>query len=345
MICQNSEELLNVLASTPKGEARAQILNEAQNRILVLSSGSSVTIYSGEIKEGSTVKERLSSTFIMVMKRRNARTGAPDGLGTLGGMGERTNPLDFYNLSEDKKADLVGKKDDVILQDGKPTLTKDIKIICENNTLREAQEELHDLNINDVNLNYQDFEAISINGLKDDNFITNIWDGKGQVFAVNPYCHIFKAEESFIDKLKDRSTLSKPGQTSEAIAIDKKPLFAALSCFGNQSGTHRSEDGRNMQQDYRYPHEWMMTWVIASKQLNSNPEQMIQLAQEVQASSSHLVDFDLVAKKMKVEPSAIAKTLGISTETFAKMQDTMQKTYNQQQLKKSYLANTNRLGL
>lgn len=331
MIYQNSEELLKILASTPKGKARAEILNEHQNRSLVLNSGSSVTIYSGEIREGSTIKEKLSSIFVMTMKRQNARTGKPDGLGTFGGLAERTNPLDFYHMSIDEKLNLLGKKDDIILVNETPVLTKEMSIICKNNTLRESREELGDLGIKDINLENQDFEQITIDGLKDDNYITNIWNGEGAVYAITPYCHLLKVDEGFIDMLQNRSNAAHPEEHSEASAIEKRSLFSALSCFGNKSGIYKSEDGRDLQKDYRYPHEWLMTWVIASKQLQNDPEQMVELAQEVQMSSPHLVDFNLASQKMNVDSSSIAKTLGISEETFKRMQDSIQTTHNQQQ--------------
>lgn len=325
---ETQTEVLEALSKASKGSERSEILKDRINRCLILTTGASLIIYSGNITEGNSLKEKLSGVHVAVMQRRNPISGNPDGLGTFGGLAERTNPFEFYNMAIEQRKSLVGKKDDIVFVNEVPILTKDLSIIRRNNLLREAKEELGDLGIVDINFENENIQQIPIPQLKDDNYIINIWDGKKQSYAVNPYCHILHMDEAFIDLLEKQSQIFQHKENAEADAIKKYPLFDSLSCFGNFGGEFTAEDGRNMQKDYRYPHEWFMTWVIASKVLDNNPDNLKKLAEEVQTSSPHLVNFGLAIKKMDIEPQVLADALGIEQNVFNQMQLRMADIYH-----------------
>jgi len=323
---QTKNEVLEALRAAQKGSERAEILKNEENRNLILNTGASVTLYCGELSEGNTVREKLSNIFVAVVGRQNSRTGTPDGLGSLGGLCERTNPFEFHNLSKGQKMALVGQKDDVILKDGMPVLTENMETIRKNNVLRETCEELADLGIYGVKLDTSMFELAKLPGIKDDNYIINIWEGKEQSFAVNPSCYILKVERELIDSLQKQSA---PQPDSEAREIVMKPIFEMLPHFGKRGGAHQAEDGRNMLYDYRYPHEWLMTWVIAAKTLKHNQIDMIKLAEEAQSQAGHLVSFELAAERMQADDRTIAGSLGISKQAFRQMQKKMIKVHKQ----------------
>lgn len=303
----SQQKVLDALRQLPKGSARSDILRDKRNRSLVLTTGANVMLYCGKAREAGSAREKLSDIHVAVLNRRNPQTGEPDGLGNLGGLSERTNPFAFYHLSLDEKIGLVGKKDDVILVNDTPILTKDMDIICRNNILREAREELSDLGIEGVHLETKDIKSIPLPGLKDDNFIANIWDGNGTAYAVNPYCHMLEIDEGLMDFLQERSLDSSPKKDAEVSAITKHSLFDVLSRPG----------------DYRYAHEWFATWVIASKMLNHNPEELVKLAEEVYYSSNRPVGFEATIRKMAVNPSILADALHIDVETFEQMRRAM----------------------
>ena len=101
---ENSQEVLETL-SKATAEERSQILSNDKYRNLVASVGSNVTIHDGK------------NALVIVRD---------DGdLGTLGGLSERTNPIEFYKMSREEKLKLLDEKDDVIMQNDEPVITKD----------------------------------------------------------------------------------------------------------------------------------------------------------------------------------------------------------------------------
>ena len=335
MIYSTQKDVLDALRTASKGQERAEILAVKENRLLVLNSGAGFTMYAGEVRHGNSIKDKLSGINVVVMKRLNAKAGTPDGLGTFGGLAERTNPFNFYHMTLEEKISLVGKKDDVIIKKGKVVLTKDMDIIRTNNALRETKEELADLGITDITIDSRKLEHIRLKNVKDDNYITNIWDGNGFVYAINPYCHILKTNEEFIDYLEYRSKTANLKENSEVRSVEKRSLFDVLPRFGKKDGKFTSEDGRDMLEDYRYPHEWLMTWVIAAKALDHNETDMIKLATEVQQLSKHLIDFNATALRMKVDLSSVADALGISEKCLKKMQTAMTSIYKNKFVQKN----------
>ena len=58
--------------------------------------------------------------------------------------------------------------------------------------------------------------------VKDDNFAINLWNGKGDVWCITPYCHTLKTSEETLDMLSKRSQdIHTHEQNSEA-AVYKK---------------------------------------------------------------------------------------------------------------------------
>ena len=225
-------------------------------------------------------------------------------------------------LSKEERNALVGQKDDVIVQDNQLILTNDIDKIRLNNVLRETREELGNLGIYDYQPDTSEMILVpGIAEVKDDNFAVNIWNGKGDVWAITPYCHIMKVEENLLEDLAYRSKNKKQHESdSEASELVKYPLFEALKGYGNFSGKEKLEDGRNAKTDYRYPHEWLSAWYIASKILNHDDEKILKLIHEVQSETPWKISFSRASEKMGKNLSFIAKVLQIKEETVQKME-------------------------
>lgn len=321
MIYTNKEELLTALSLANKGIERAKILQIEQNRNLIKSSGANVTLYSGEIKTSYSPLKALENVHIGVIRRLNAKTGEPDGIGALGGLSERTNEAEFTAMSPKQRRALIGKKDDVIMSDNDAVLTFDINIIRLNNVIRETNEELGNLGIYDFKINPYDMQLIDMAEVRDDNFAINIWNGKGDVWCITPYCHMLKTSQETLDMLEKRSKdVHQHEQNSEAANYTKIKLTHALKSFGNTSGKNKLEDGRNANTDYRYPHEWLASWALASKLLNNDEEKIINLYREIQSQTPWKISFNNAAKKMGTDLNFIAKTLKISPKAVEEME-------------------------
>ena len=321
MIYSSRTSLLKALANTEKGEKRSKILNIEQNRNLIKSSGANVTLYSGEPSVANSVMKELDNIYIGVINRLNAKTGKPDGIGALGGLSERTNEQEFATLTPTQKKALVGKKDDIIIINNEPVLTHDINIIAKNNVVRETNEELGNLGIYDFNFNPNDMHLVDMSKVKDDNFAINIWDGKGDVWCISPYCHTLKTSEETLDMLSKRSQdIHTHERNSEAAVYKKIKLTKALISYGNTSGNDKLEDGRNAKTDYRYPHEWLTAWALAAKLLNHDEEKILKLYQELQSQTPWKISFNKASEKMGVDLKFVSDVLKVSLQTVEKME-------------------------
>lgn len=323
----NREDALTKIAKTPKGNERAKLLMDDNFRALVLSSGANVTIYEGELKESSSIKDAISDIYIGLIQRKNKK-GNFDGLGALGGLAERTSLEEFNKLSSSERRLLIGKKDDIILEDNIPVLIFDMNIIRKNNVMREMSEELADIGITDITINPSNMELVYMPKVKDDNYMINIWDGRGECFAITPYCHLYKDDSGLIDTIIKRANEQEHGEVAE---YKKVALFEALKAYGNIGSKHTLEDGRDAIKDYRYPHEHLASWALASKLLDNNEDRLLELAVEVQKSANHLISFERIARDTTLELSDVAKVLNISPSALDKMEKTCAKTYKNKQ--------------
>ncbi|MBP3546794.1 MAG: hypothetical protein J6K16_06680 [Alphaproteobacteria bacterium] len=312
------DEVLKQIGSLSKGEERATLLEDENIRNAVLSSGANVTLYSGQLREGSSFEERFSDVYIGLIQRKN-RQGKKDGLGALGGLAERTGHLEFARTPKSERIKLLGQKDDVILDGENVILTDDMEIIRKNNVMREMREELSDLGMDDISINPEKMELIPMPKVKDDNYMINIWDGKGECYAITPYCHLYEDTENLMERIVEKSSEQVGG---EVVSYQKVNLFEVLSAFGNKGTKEDSlEDGRNATKDYRYPHEYLVSWTLAAKMLNHNPKDMISLAQEVQQKSDHPVSFYRIAKATGQTMEDVAEIMGIDKATLLKMDE------------------------
>ena len=330
---------LQRIAALPKGEKRRKLLEDEKFRASVLSSGANVTIYVGDIKSSengnTSMEELLSDVFVGLIQRRNKK-GMKDGLGALGGLAERTSKKEFDKLSKKEKLALVGQKDDVVLRDGQPILIKDIDEIRKNNVLREMREELDDLGIKDVSVNPVKLVLVPMPKVKDDNFMINIWDGNGQCFAISPYCHLYKDDEGLIDEIIKSAKQKTKG---EVFSYQKLPLFKALGAYGYKGEKNCSlEDGRSADRDYRYPHEHLAAWALASELLEHDPKKMIALVAEVQESVPHSISFYNIAKATGQTPEDLSSVLGVSPDILEKMEKTAGKVFDDKRSMKSRIA-------
>ena len=318
------KDALKQIAQATKGKERQELLKDGNFRSLVLSSGANVTLYCGAPHNAQSAKDSLSNVYIGLIQRKNKK-GKLDGLGALGGLAERTSEEEFASLSARDKINLIQQKDDIISDGTHPVLTKDINIIRKNNVLREMREELDDLGIKDLTINPDKLELISMPNVKDDNYMVNIWDGQGECYAITPYCHIYEDTTGLIDKISSHA-LEKDG--GEAVCFKKIPLFDALSAYGHIGTSDCSlEDGRNAAKDYRYPHEYLASWGLAAKLFEYQSQRMIALAQEVQASSSHLISFSRIAKATGQKMEDIAAILHIDADTLQQMEQIMNNVF------------------
>lgn len=314
-ISTNSQAVELLAARDAAG--RAELLKNEKIRGLVLNSGANVTLYCGGICNGKTIKERFKNVFVGLIQRKN-KSGGHDGLGALGGLAERTSPETFNSLSETDRKAMVGKKDDVVLQAGVPVLTTDINIIRKNNVLREMKEELNDLNISGISINPDKLQLVPMPKVKDDNYLINIWNGKGEVFAVTPFCHLYKDDESLIDRIVSKSEEKEGG---EVFAYKKINLFDALQAYGNKGTADCSlENGRHAEKDYRYPHEYLAAWALASELLEHNPQALEDLSAEIQRKCGHPLSFSRLAKDTGQSVRDVAAIMNIDGQTLSKME-------------------------
>lgn len=319
-----NEQALSLIASAPKGKKRAKLLQDDEIRNAVLSSGANVTIYTGDVNHSTdSVTQSLKDVYVGLIQRKN-RHGKFDGLGALGGLAERTNKEKFDSLTEQKKLELVSIKDDVIIVGNTPLLIFDIDIIRKNNVLREMSEELDNLGISNIRINPDELELISMPKVKDDNYMINIWDGMGECYAISPYCHIYKDNSGIIDLISQNAKEQIDGEASE---YKKLPIIGALGAYGNYSGEHCLEDGRNATKDYRYPHEYLAAWALASKLLEHDDKKMIQLAMSVQKKNNHSISFAKLAAATSQTMEDIADVLHIKPKTLQKMEECANNVY------------------
>lgn len=313
---KTQEVALKIIAQTPKGAARAKLLQNEAFRLLVLNSGANVTIYGGEVQNGDSCRAKLQNVCIGLLQRQN-KAGKPDGLGALGGMAERTSKVEFNSLNPEQKAELIGQRDDVISVHGMPHLTHRMDIIIHNNVMREMREELADLGISGELINPDKLELIAMPNVKDDNYMINIWNGEGPCYAVTPYCHLYKDNEGLLDRLV---VGAKEHAGGEARGFIKMPLFEALGAYGHSGAKDCAlEDGRDAIKDYRYPHEHLAAWRLAINLLGNEQQTMLDLAKEVQDASPHLISFKRLAKATGQTMKDVAAIINVSTTTLQEM--------------------------
>ena len=314
---------LKMIAQAQKGTPRAKLLKDDEIRKAVLSSGANVTLYTGKPHTANSAKEALSDVYIGLILRKN-RFGKLDGLGALGGLAERTDAQAFKKLNKLQRLELIGQKDDVILDGTTPTLTTNLTLIRRNNVLREMREELADLGISDITINPKDLVLVEMPKVKDDNYMINIWNGQGECFAITPFCHLYEDKIGLIDEISRRAKQKVGG---EAVTYKKIPLFEALSAYGHVGTPACSlEDGRDAEKDYRYPHEYLAAWRLAAQLLEYQEDRMVALAQEVQESTDHPISFATLAKATGQTMGSIAKALHIPSSTLQKMEQQMKAT-------------------
>ncbi len=154
--------------------------------------------------------------------------------------------------------------------------------------------------------------------VRDDNYLLNIWNGEGDVWAITPYCHTLKVDDNVINNLM--SAKKEMEEHSEVNNLRKMPLFEAMKHYGEYSGTVKTNDGRNAENDYRYVHEWLTTWALASEILGHDDKKMLILMSEVQKETPWKIDFYNAAKKMGKDIHFVADVLKIKPETIIEMQ-------------------------
>ena len=318
------DEILKKIAITPKGEMRACLLRDENIRNLVLSSGANVTIYKGEVKKNAKdVIDEISEIYVGLILRKN-KNRKYDGLGALGGLAERTSKKEFDRMTNEERKEYIGKKDDVIIKDGEVVLVNDIDVIRKNNVFREMSEELEDLGITDIRIDKDKLELINMPNIKDDNYMINIWDGKGECFAITPYCHIYKDDDEIIDNIVMKGKEKKGG---EVACFIKMPLIEALKGFGNKKNAeHLLEDGRDAKKDYRYPHEYLALWGLVSKLLKDD-DKVVELGLHLQENTNHLISFREIIKHTKQSMEDVAKGINIDIEKLIILEDGMKKIF------------------
>ena len=101
-------------------------------------------------------------------------------------------------------------------------------------------------------------------------------------------------------------------------------LIEALTSWGNRESNpaFALEDGRSATRDYRYPHEYLVSWALASMLLGHDPQKMKQLASEVQAICDHLISFAEIARATKQTMKDVADILNVPLAVLQEMENT-----------------------
>ncbi len=322
---KTTQDILSLIAQTPKGAERKKIVNQYRDKISI--TGGFCVLYATQSVRGKTAKETLSHTYVGAIERTSARTGTPDGLGNLGGLGEYATP----EIVAREGINAVGKYDNVgINVNGTVEIIHDINLIARNNAAREAKEELQNLGISDYKLPKMALERVDLPGVTDDNFIINRWNGTGAAYAVTPSGHILDVGEQLLDRLTSQSENDPYELGEEAKGFRKMPIFEALKHWGKKlpvNAPNRSEDGRDLTYDYRYPHEYLLTWKIAAKVLGGKENDIIRLGKEVQMQTAHLIDLKDVARQMDVPLKNLGMIIGLSEKGVEKLIKTMESTH------------------
>lgn len=329
-IFYTAQDVLNALAKFPAGSIeRSEILDNQENRQKVLSTGTSMVLYAGELQEAQTPLEKLENIYVGLIERLTAKTGVRDGLGNLGGLSERTSESDFALLNEDEKAKLIGVKDDVVRNENNQiVLTKDMSVISRNNVMREAQEELGNIGVSLNVLAFDSMISVPLDDVKDDNYILNRWNGQGISYAISPCCYLVQTHESVLNKIVHISNENHRETETEVAHFRKMKLTEALTHFGkpNTDAVHKNET-RDMNSDYRYPHEWLSAWYLASVQLNHQGADLKKLAVQLQQKTLYLIDFEQAGKEMKISTEKMSGILGISKESMTELINAVKETY------------------
>ncbi len=84
-----------------------------------------------------------------------------------------------------------------------------------------------------------------------------------------------------------------------------------------------------MASDYRYPHEWMVLWILAARELRHDEKLLVSLAGEVQAACAHRLDLFDAADRMRVGTGKLAAAFGVSLQTVKNMQENMNVVWRQ----------------
>ena len=283
----------------------------------------------------------LSNVFLGLIERLVAKTGKRDGIGNLGGLAERTDKTLFAQMTLSEQTELISQKDDIIqLPSGKICLTTDINIISCHNVQREAKEELQNIGITSNILNFAQMKPVPLYNVKDDNYILNKWNGQGIAYAISPAAYFLPVSETVLDMIVQASHTNIHENQSEVAHFCKIKLTDALTRFGKPTTKAPSLESRDMLSDYRYPHEWLSAWYIASYLLDFNAKKLKELAISLQKKTPYLIDFKSAMQQMGQSTQDMAKTLGINSDD---LNDLIAKTQMQYTLNKQQNLNINKI--
>ena len=323
----NKEAFLKIFSGASAQERKIMLRNP-KNRALIAGTGANVTMYCGTISSGKTIRQKLSQIYVGLIERLNSRTGAHEGYGATGGLAETISANKFYSLSLKARKILINHIDNIILdENNQPRLTTNQQLINQNNLMREVNEELGNLGIYNAKIDFSNLEQLNTDGVTDDNYAINIWKGQGNVLAITPQCYRLRVTEEFLEDLHQKSLALPHEVNSEAKSFIKMPIFEALGRFGKRTGKELSEDGRDMCNDYRYPHEWLQSWKIATDALNKASPLMVRLATEVQNSVNYPLSFTKAAHMMDKDLNYIAEALEVSPRTIQTMENNFSTAY------------------
>ncbi len=305
---KSKEVVLKELSLYPAGSnKRHDILSIDENRNSVLSTGASVVLYSKIYNSN----DDITNIQVGIIERLNSKTGKREGVGNLGGLSERLSLEKFQELTTTEKLNAFGEYDNVIINNNKITLTDDLNLISINNLKREASEELKNINTTTKGINFNNISEVPLPNLKDDNYILNIWNGQGEAFAINPMVYTLETDNNILENIIKISKENNREKNTEVLNFKTINLTDALTRFGKFDNKSNMRDTIT---DYRYPHEWLGVWNLASNLLKNDEQKIIDLAINLQKKTPYLINFELAQKQTKQSNEDMAKTLGISTK-------------------------------
>ena len=223
---------------------------------------------------------------------------------------------------------LLGGKDDIVSNThGDVILTSDIKTIAANTVRREMLEELSEIGLGSFKIDASRLHLIKNDGIKDDGYILETWNGDmdkaAGIYAVTPFCHTYNLSPAEIIQIRETK---QEGGGYEIGKLNREPLLDMLERFGKKNAEAKSD----LTYNFKYPHEYISVWEIASSALERNPDKLVTLAETVQKNiaakgEAYKIDFAEVAKSRGVKISDINTYLEVPAGTVERMQAAIDK--------------------
>lgn len=288
---KSKEEVVKALPKYPKGEVRRKFLKQTNALDFISDIGSNVTMYCGNTIDGKTFKEKLQSVSVILIHRCKPN-GESDGIGALGGLSESISKEELALLSPEKKENITDLWDNVEIKEGEIKIISDKRKISLNNIKREVREELGNLGIYSYSLPFEQAILLPFKP-QDDDYLVNRWKEGDRVCVVHPHCYIMRISQKTAHDLVSKSDQGIREHDTELSGLQKYPLTEVLFRVGQNPST-----------DYRYAHEWLSGWFLASHLLKEKEDR-----QQLTETLNQIPYFNVSCQKMGLNTDLILKSI------------------------------------